>query len=267
MIEIVGTGHILSQSVQEVKETIEDKKPGIIAIELDRNRFTALEERNWKLDFSDEDVTFRSILKEALRGGSFPVLLKGSLSLIQRDLGKRFGIHPGSDMLEAVQAAKKMGCKIALIDRDLNITLNHVICIPLKEKIRLFTKSSEDIGALNISFGSNIESILEEENIEKILKELSEGFPALYSALVDERDMYMASNLLKLQDRFPDMDIVAVVGAGHRRGIRYYLKNPKRIELRKLVELRAVSRLQILVLFILFFFAYILIKIKFRIRK
>ncbi|MFC1769343.1 TraB/GumN family protein, partial [Nanoarchaeota archaeon] len=41
-ITIIGTSHIAKQSMKEVKDHIENKKPDIIALELDKKRVIAL---------------------------------------------------------------------------------------------------------------------------------------------------------------------------------------------------------------------------------
>ena len=49
------------------------------------------------------------------------------------------------------------------------------------------------------------------------------GYPSLYKILVDERDIHMAKQLNKISSLYPDKQIVAVVGAGHIKGILSYL--------------------------------------------
>ncbi len=268
MIKIIGTGHILEKSVRDVEKFIDEENPDIIALELDTKRFKVLEERNWRLDFSEEGVNFKSLLKEMVRGGSLLVLLGEFLALIQRDLGRKFGVHPGSEMVAAIQSARNSGKKIALIDRDIEITLNHVLSVPIKEKIKLFTRSDHDIELIGNLLGTDIDGILREENIEKIMMELKKSLPMLYSALVDERDRYMAHMLLKLQEKYPEKNILAVIGAGHKKGIEGYLEKTCFADMEKLTELRPVSRLHLIPLVFAIVLTYILMKIEFiRIRK
>ncbi len=265
MIRVVGTGHIFEKSAQEVRSAAAEECPDIIAIELDKRRFLALEERNWRLD-PGEDAGLLAVLKAAVGGGSFPVLLEGVLGLIQKELGQELGIMPGSDMLAAVQSAKERGCRIALIDRDIEVTINHVLSTPLKEKMRLFSARKEDSAALE-AIGADAEAILKEENVAALLGALRKDLPTLYSALVDERDRYMAAALLRLRQTCPDARILAVVGAGHRRGLEDYLNNPEKISSRDLTDIRPVSRIGVLALLIPATAAYIWMKIKFRNRK
>ena len=268
MIKIVGTGHILERSVRDVERFIEEERPDIIALELDTKRFKALEKSGWRLGFSEDDINFRALLREMVGGGSLPVLLERFLALIQRDLGRKFGVHPGSEMVAAIQSARASGRRIALIDRDIEITLNHIMSIPIKEKIRLFTRSSRDLRLVGDLLGTNIDGILREENIEKIMIELKKSLPALYSALVDERDRYMAHMLLRLQEKYPGESIMAIVGAGHEKGIKRYLKKTDFADMEKLTELRPVSKIHLIPLLFAIIFTYILMKLEFiRIRK
>jgi pheromone shutdown-related protein TraB len=268
MIKIIGTGHILEKSVFEVERFIKEEKPDIIALELDVKRFRALEERGWRVDFPEEDVSLRSLLREGGRGGSLPVLLEGLLALIQRDLGRRFGVHPGSDMVAAIQSARDMGVKIALIDRDIEITLNHVLSVPIKEKIKLLTRSGRDLELVGDLLGTNIDGLLREDNIERIMTELQKTLPTLYSALVDERDRYMAYMLLRLQEQNPGKKIVAIFGAGHVRGVTSYLGKTDFADMEKIVDLRPVSSMQLIPLISVVFLTYVFMKIEsIRIRR
>jgi len=182
-------------------------------------------------------------------------------------LGKEFGITPGSDMVAAIQSARAAGCRIALVDRDIDITLNHILSIPFKEKLRLFKSGKDDGAALGAAFVGGVEGLLEEKNIEIVMKTLKADLPGLYSALVDERDRYMAIALLALTEKYPEAKIVAVVGAGHVAGMVSYLNSPAKIDRSGLSERRRVSVFGILMLLVPAVAAYIFMKIKFRIRK
>lgn len=263
-IRIIGTGHIFEKSVLAVEEIISEEKPDIVAIELDKKRFKVLQERGFRLDSGIEEVKLKTLIKDLVRGGSFPVFLAGILALLQKEVGKEYGITPGSDMLVAIHSAKNFGCKIALIDRDIDITLNHILSIPLKEKIRLLTHGREEVKVLGNVFGLNLEGLLEEENVVILLKHLKKEFPVLYSALVDERDRYMAAALLRLKEKHLDSKIVAVLGAGHKKGVEEYLNNPDKIDLGDVAKIRKISRLSILLLLVPLTVTYILLKIKFR---
>ena len=48
-ITIIGTAHISSESVEEVKQALDEIKPDVIAIELDDERYKSMtEKKNWQ---------------------------------------------------------------------------------------------------------------------------------------------------------------------------------------------------------------------------
>jgi len=114
-IILVGTAHVSSKSVAEVNEVIEKEKPDIVAVELDRGRYQALR--------GEEDVREINV-KELLSGGRFyEFLLHTLLAYIQRKIGEDTGVKPGEEMLSAVEMAEKTGARVALIDRDIRVTM------------------------------------------------------------------------------------------------------------------------------------------------
>jgi pheromone shutdown-related protein TraB len=61
-----------------------------------------------------------------------------------------------------------------------------------------------------------------------LVEEFRESSPNAVRVLIDERDAYMANNLIRAAAS-GNRKIVAVIGAGHRAGIQRYLENPKTI--------------------------------------
>jgi pheromone shutdown protein TraB len=70
-------------------------------------------------------------------------------------------------------------------------------------------------------FSSFIEVMKSRENVRKIMGQLQQTAPALYQALVSERDAYMAAGLNGL-DSYEA--IVAVMGIAHVDGVEQNLK-------------------------------------------
>jgi len=114
-VMLVGVAHVSPESVEEVKRAIEDFEPDIVAVELCRSRYKVLTEKErW------EETSITQLIK----GGKVYLLLAQTfLSSIQRRLGKEFGSEPGAELLTAINEAKKRNLGIALVDRDINITL------------------------------------------------------------------------------------------------------------------------------------------------
>ena len=259
-IEILGTGHVIKRSIEDVKRVVFDRKPDVVAVELDIKRFQVMEASGWTLDFPEDD---------ALRGwgGSFPVFIERVLALIQRDLGRKYGVKPGADMAAAILFAKELGCLVSPIDRDIEITMNHLLNVPLKEKIKMLTGKDAGLEVFSSAFCSNLDAILERENIERLMEYLRHALPSTYSSLVDERDQYMAYVLSKLQKEHPNKKIVAIVGAGHVGGISRYLKeieDGRTIDLKKINYIYPVSLVSGLLFLFIVSLAYVLMKFKFR---
>lgn len=220
-LEIVPTAHISDKSIENVKEVIYDKKPEIVAIELDVGRFQGLIDqqngikREQKFD-----------LKSMLKASNLTVTLVSSfLSSMQRRMGEEVGVKPGSEMLEAYNLAKEVNADVALIDRNIQVTLKRTINgMSLKEKIIFIyelLKSFVMDDEIEDDLKEEVELLKQEDTIVEVMNYFKESSPGGYNALVHERDAYMAYNLKSLED----YNVVAVVGAGHKEGIVNYLNN------------------------------------------
>lgn len=217
-IIIVGTAHVSEKSVQEVVSTIEEKKPDIVAVELCPARYRSLTGQ-------EEEKEIK--ISELLSGGKlYFFLVQWFLAYIQKKIGDEMGVKPGSEMLAAIEAAKRTGARVALVDRDVGITIQRFwSAMGFLDKIRL-------IGSLiPAAFGwgeeeIDIDSITEQDVVSQMISEFRKISPAAANVLVDERDAYLARNLhlLSKQGR-----VLAVVGAGHKEGILKHLAHPESI--------------------------------------
>jgi pheromone shutdown-related protein TraB len=217
-IIIVGTAHVSEKSVQEVVSKIEEVRPDIVAVELCPARYRALtgqeEEKEIKIG-------------ELLSGGRLSFfLVQLFLAYIQRKIGDEMGVKPGSEMLAAIEAAKRTGARVALVDRDVGITIQRFwAAMGFWGKIKL-------IGSLipaAIGWGEeeiDIDSITQEDIVSQLIGEFRKISPGAANALVDERDAYLARNLILLSKQGR---VLAVVGAGHREGITKHLAHPEDI--------------------------------------
>jgi pheromone shutdown-related protein TraB len=215
-IIIVGTAHVSEKSIAEVNEVIEREKPDIVAVELDKARFQAIK--------GEEEVKEVN-LKELLSGGKFYYfMLHWLLAYVQKKIGADTGVKPGAEMMAAIEQAERSGAKIALIDRDIQLTLGRFWNrMSFYEKLKLFGSL---IGA-SFGFGSekiDMETVTNEDVVTQLIGELRKLAPSAAIVLIDERDAFMAKNLLDLSNQGK---VVAVVGAGHREGIQKYLNAPE----------------------------------------
>ncbi len=217
-IIIVGTAHVSEKSVALVNEIIDRERPDIVAVELDKGRFKALK--------GEEEVKEINV-RELLSGGKFYYfLLHWLLSYVQKKMGSDTGVKPGAEMLSAIEKAEKTGARIALIDRDIQVTLGRFWGrMSFFEKLKLFGSL---LGA-SFGFGTkdiDMDTVTDEDVVEQLISELRKLAPSAASVLLDERNAIMAKNLL---DVSMEGTVVAVVGAGHREGIQNYLDAPETI--------------------------------------
>jgi pheromone shutdown-related protein TraB len=211
---LVGTAHVSKKSVEEVEAAIAEHRPDVVAVELDDKRYDVLvNKKKWE----ETPVT------DMIRGGrAFFFLAQVFLASIQRRLGKEFGAEPGSEMLAAINTAKKNEIKVELVDRDITITLRKAWrTMGLREKFRLFWEFSKAMVGYSDEEEIDLEEIMDEDVISMMIEELSQIAPSVTEILVFERDAFIAKKLHALSR---DKKVVAVVGAGHVKGIQKNLQ-------------------------------------------
>jgi pheromone shutdown-related protein TraB len=217
MITIIPTAHISQESVDEVRRSILELKPDMVAVELCESRYRGLIE--------ERDIPIIELLKGKK---SAIVIANILLSFLQRKLGEEVGVKPGKEILAAINTADELGVKHSLIDREIKVTFNRAFSKmtffeklrAAKELISAFSMSGEEVE-------KEVEKVKQEENVVEILETFKGISPNMFDALVNERDAFMAMKLLELEKKFEN--IVAVVGAGHKRGIEKYLASPEKI--------------------------------------
>jgi pheromone shutdown-related protein TraB len=217
-IKIVGTAHVSQQSVDEVRAAIEDFKPEVVAIELDPARFAALKKQGKDPSVSDvlEVRNFNSLLVQWL------------LAYLQRKIGIDVGVEPGAEMKIAIGEAEKRSIPIALVDRDIRLTLLRFwSSLGFIEKLKMFWALIISIAEVDDGKEIDIESLKEQNVIDAVMEEFRKFSPNGARALIDERDAYIAHQLIMLKAQRPEGRILAVVGAGHRQGIADYLDKPQ----------------------------------------
>lgn len=217
-IRIIGTAHVSQQSVDEVRAAIEEFKPDIVAIELDSARYTAVKKQARDPSVSDvlEVKNFNSLLVQWL------------LAYLQRKIGIDVGVEPGAEMKIAIQEAEQRGIPIGLVDRDIRLTLLRFwSSLGIIEKIKMFWALIVSIAEIDNGLEIDIESLKEQNVIDAVMEEFRKFSPNGARALIDERDAFIAHQLILLKVQKPEGRILAVVGAGHRQGISAYLDNPK----------------------------------------
>ena len=255
-LTIIGTAHVSANSVEEVKDAIYEKQPDVVAIELDRARYTKLKNQMMGIE-EDDIISVTQIIKDN-KVGLF--LTTTILGYFQSKIGQDVDVKPGSEMIGAIEAAEDLGIPIALIDRDISTTLQRAL-----NKMGFMEKSKFIFGLISsvLGFGDDedidIEELKDPENIDDLMEMFKDEAPSVYEVLVHERDAYLAGRILQI----PQDQVIAVVGAGHKPGIEKYLDNPETLpplhELEKIDEKKGIPWLKIFlalipIMFVVIFF-------------
>ncbi|WP_294003848.1 TraB/GumN family protein [uncultured Methanobrevibacter sp.] len=233
LLTIIGTAHVSEESVNEVKDAIYEQHPDIVAIELDRGRYIKI--RNKMRDVEEDDnIQITRIIKEN-KVGLF--LVSTLLGYFQSKIGAEVDVDPGSEMIGAIEACEDLNIPIALIDREINTTLQRAL-----NKMGFMEKAKFGYGLIASVLGFDdeeedidIEDLKNSENIDDMMEMFKDEAPSVYEVLVHERDAYLAGKIMQI----PYEHVIAVVGAGHKPGIEKYLDNPETLP--NLKELEVIN--------------------------
>lgn len=207
-IFLVGTAHVSRSSVNDVEQAIERLQPDTVCVELCEPRFQNL---------TDPDTWRRLDILQVLRSGRAHLLLSSLImSSFQRRIADKLGVQPGAEMLAAIQGASRIGAKLELVDRRIDVTLKRAGgSLSWWTRIKIL---SQLLGGM--MFGEDIdeaqiEELKESEHLQNALDMMAREFPPVKTALIDERDTWLAQKIREAGGQ----RIVAVVGAGHVPGI------------------------------------------------
>ena len=207
-IILVGTAHVSTDSVEEVRAAIRDEKPDRVCVEIDAGRFaTMTEDRSW------EKLDIVKVLKD---GKGFLLLANLVLSSFQRRMGKSLGIRPGDEMKAAVEEAQAQGIAFSFCDREVQVTLRRAWSrSSLWNKSKLLASLLASTMSNEALTAEEIEELKSKSVLEEMMGQLASFLPSVKEVLIDERDRYLATRIFQA----PGSRIVAVVGAGHCDGI------------------------------------------------
>jgi len=216
-IRIVGTAHVSAQSVEDVRKAIEEFQPNVVAVELDLARYHAL-----KKDAKEPSVA------DVLEVKNFnQLLIQWILSYLQRKIGVDVGVEPGAEMKAAIEEAEQRRIPVSLVDRDIRLTLLRFWqSLRIIGKIKMFFALVVSIAEVDELEAIDIEQMKEQPVIDMVMEEFRKFSPEGARSLIDERDAFIAHNLIRLKEQDAGR-ILAVVGAGHVNGIKRYLDAPE----------------------------------------
>lgn len=216
-ITVLGTAHVSKASATTVKNLIKSGEYDSIAIELCENRYNSI---------VDPDALSRIDIFEAIKAGKIPMITANlALGAFQQRIADQVGIEPGADMRNAISSANEHNLPIVLIDREIGITLKRIYrSIPWYQRFKLFGALFASVLSSQKISEDEIEKLKQGDILETSFTEFAEQELDLFKPLIDERDQYMAARLLEETSQHKFKNTLAVVGAGHLKGINNYLK-------------------------------------------
>jgi len=211
-VYLVGTAHVSLESCREVQAVIHFLKPQVVFLELCPSRVAMLVPQNLEVPSIREMID----MWKNRHINAFGVLYSWFLAKVAAKLE----VFPGSEFRIAYEEAMSYGAKVILGDRPVQITLRRTwakmslwhktkflfcmffqaIWLPSPEELNKMMRQMGDVDVLTL-----------------VIQEMSKTFPSLIETLVNERDIYMSSTLLKVAKEHDS--VVAVVGRGHLSGI------------------------------------------------
>ena len=221
---VLGTAHVSQRSVEEVRHVIETTQPDLVCVELCQARLDAL----------TKDSAFRDldVFKVVREGKGLYLLAHLALSSYQRRIGASLGVKPGAELLAAIEIAKAKGIPIALIDRDITVTLRRTWRnLGLWKRMMLLWSlfvgwegDKGDDGKGEPITEATLEDLKEPKALSEMLSELGRAVPEIKGPLIDERDRYLVSKMT--DEGAGKRKVVAVVGAAHVPGMTAELGKP-----------------------------------------
>ena len=221
-IILVGTAHVSQNSVDEVRQVIEEENPDRICLELDKGRYDS---KTKESSYANMDLV--KVFKE---GKTFLLLANTALASFQKKMGTQTGSAPGEEILGAGKIATEKGIPFSLCDREIQVTLKRAW-----SKSNLWNKAKLIGTLLSSAFNKEefkpeeLEELKKSDTLQEMMNELAKELPGAKEALIDERDRYLATNIMEA----PGHKKVAVIGAGHANGIIKTIEKLEKGELSK----------------------------------
>ncbi|KAA6184305.1 TraB/GumN family protein [Thiohalocapsa marina] len=240
-VTLLGTAHVSRSSAAKVQELLQQEGGGFdaVAVELCPSRYNAI---------VNPDSLSRMDLFAVIREGRvYMVAASLALSAYQQRLAEQFDIEPGAEQRMAIEQARQHGLPVLLIDRELGITLKRAARnLGWWRRLNLFSGLLAGLLSREQVSEEEIERLKQGDVLETTFAEFAQDRADLYRPLIAERDRYMALRLQQSLGEQPLARVLAVVGAGHMKGLAEQLVRPSaapETEIAALEQVPPTSRL------------------------
>jgi pheromone shutdown protein TraB len=217
-VTLLGTAHISKASADKVTELLKSGDYDSVGIELCYSRHRSI---------IDPDALAKMDLFQVIREGK-ATMVAASLALgaFQQRMAEKLDIKPGAEMRAAIEVADSLKMPVLLIDREIGTTLKRVYRkVGWWQRMNLIAGLMVSVVSRHEVSEEEIEKLKEGDILESTFTQFAEEAKELYTPLVDERDRFMAARLRQEIRKGNHRRLLAVVGAGHLKGIAHYLQN------------------------------------------
>ena len=230
---LLGTAHVSRTSIDAVRAAIDSGRFDAVAVELDEQRHKAL---------TNPDALAQLDLVKVIRERKVaPFAANLALAAYQRRLAEQLDIEPGAELKAAATEAAARGLPLQLIDRDVGITFRRILQgLSWWDRMKLIGGLAGGLFDKEAVSEDDIERLKEGDMLESSFGDFARDTPSLYATLIDERDQYMAAKLRERSDGATH--VLAVVGAGHLKGMARYLAEEQRAPDALTAELAHVAK-------------------------
>ncbi len=212
LVTVLGTAHVSKASADKVRELLGTGDYDAVGVELCPSRYNAI---------VNPDVLAKMDLLQVLREGKVPMVTASlALGAYQQRLAEQFGIEPGAEMRAAIEIGKEAKLPVLLLDREVGTTLKRIYRnVPWWRRLGLLAGLMASVVSREEVSEEEVERLKEGDILETAFVQFAEEAKDLYLPLIEERDRYMAARIRQELAQGEHRHALAVVGAGHVKGI------------------------------------------------
>ena len=208
-IILIATAHVSQESVELVRQVIEEERPDSVCIELDEERY-----KNIKNPKAWESTDIIQVIKTKRVGF---LLANLALSSYQKKMAKKLNTQVGGEMLQGMKSAEELGATLVLADRSIQTTFLRIWRkLGLWEKTKLLTGLIFSFDEDNEITDQDLQDLLQADMLQSVMASMREQFPKIGEILISERDQHLAAKIKEA----PGKKIVAVLGGAHVPGVK-----------------------------------------------
>lgn len=218
-IILIATAHVSKDSVELVRQVIEEEKPDSVCVELDEERYKNIQNpKSW------ENTDIIKVIKAKKVGFLMANL---ALSSYQKKMAKKLDSPVGGEMMQGIKSAEEVGAKLVLADRSIQTTFMRIWRkLGLWEKTKLLTGLIFSFDEDDDITDETLQDLLQADMLKSVMASVREKFPRIGEILISERDQYLAAKIKEA----PGKKVVAVLGGAHVPGVQEEIYKEQDIE-------------------------------------